>query len=75
MSIKRDGSFAGGMVCHDSDRIDRNGTCIKKGCGSHRITFADSVTQDSDKLTDIVYVESYKKHNYDLTYGDRGGIH
>jgi hypothetical protein len=61
MLIKR----LGGLNNHDTERLDRKGNRITKGIKSHRITFADHVTNDKEKLTDIYLVESYKKYNSD----------
>jgi hypothetical protein len=55
----------GGLNTHDTERLDRKGNRITKGIKSHRITFADHVTNDKEKLTDIYFVESYKKYNSD----------
>ena len=57
------------MMVEMGSRTDRVGNSIVKGDKSHRITFADQVSKDRSKLTDVYYVESYKKYNYENSYG------
>ena len=44
------------------ERRDRNGNLINEA-KKHKLTFADHVAKDKSKLTQIHYVESYKKYN------------
>ena len=62
----------GGLNSHEIMRTDRKGTIISKREKSHRITFADHVTNDKARLTDVYLVESYKKYNHDMNYGNQG---
>lgn len=43
-------------------RKDRNGTAIKYGSKSHKVTFRDQI-QKGEKVSDTYEVESYKKYN------------
>lgn len=59
----------GGMKRHDFMRIDRHGTTIVKGTKGHKISFADNIQEDKNKLAEVYFVESYKKFNQENTYG------
>lgn len=50
-------------------RKDRHGKSIVKKSRTHKISFADNVGDDSNKLADVYFVESYKKYNRENTYG------
>jgi len=56
-----------------SERFDRNGTLITKGRSrKHKVSFADSISQDQNKrIADVIIVQSFKKFNLDNTYGSR----
>jgi hypothetical protein len=51
-------------------RTDRSGTVISRHTKSYRITFADNVTNDKEKIADVYFVESYKKYNLENTHGN-----
>lgn len=50
-------------------RTDRSGTVISKHSKAYKISFADQVSNDKEKISDVYYVESYKKFNLDNTHG------
>lgn len=60
----------GGSRPRSTLRTDRSGTVINRHSKqSYKITFADHVANDREKIADVFIVESYKKYNLDNTHG------
>lgn len=69
MRMPKPSIIKGGTRPRTARRTDRNGTLITSKAKSQRVSFADSVTNDRDKLTDVYLVESYKRFNAENTHG------
>lgn len=55
-------------------RCDRNGATIAKETKQkYKISFADTITNDKDKIADVYMVESYKRFNAENTHGMQQG--
>jgi len=50
-------------------RIDRSGTVISRHTKNYKVSFADNINNDKEKIADVFLVESYKKYNLDNTHG------
>ncbi len=51
-------------------RTDRAGTVISRHTTkNYKISFADNVQGDKEKIADVYFVESYKKFNLENTHG------
>lgn len=59
----------GGSRPRSNLRTDRSGTVISRHTKNFKISFADSIANDKEKLTDVYFVESYKKYNLQNTHG------
>ena len=59
----------GGKRPRMSNRTDRNGVTIAKGVRDHKVSFADSVKKDKEKIAEVYVVESFKRFNLENTHG------
>ena len=59
----------GGSRPRSNMRLDRAGTVISRHTKNYKISFADNITNDKEKLADVFFVESYKKYNLENTHG------
>jgi hypothetical protein len=51
-------------------RTDRNGTLIgRENKSTYKVSFADHITNEKDKIADVYFVESYKRFNAENTHG------
>jgi hypothetical protein len=51
-------------------RTDRSGTVISRHTKSnYKISFADKINGEAEKIADVYFVESYKKYNQENTHG------
>lgn len=51
-------------------RIDRQGTVIsRQTTKNYKVSFADNIANDKDKIADVILVESYKRYNLENTHG------
>lgn len=51
------------------ERSDRNGTVISRDNKAYKISFADNITNEKEKIADVYVVESYKRFNAENTHG------
>lgn len=54
-------------------RTDRHGTIINPENKAYKVSFADNVTKDKEKIADVYVVESYKRFNAENTHGAQPG--
>ena len=59
----------GGARPRSTLRTDRSGTVISRHQKNYKISFADSIANDKEKIADVFIVESYKKYNLENTHG------
>jgi hypothetical protein len=50
-------------------RTDRAGTVISRHTKNYKVSFADNITNDKEKIADVFLVESFKKYNLENTHG------
>lgn len=59
----------GGTRPRSTLRTDRAGTVISRHTKNYKISFADNINGDKEKIADVYFVESYKKFNLENTHG------
>jgi hypothetical protein len=60
----------GGARPRSTIRTDRRGTVISRHTTkSYKVSFADNITNDKEKIADVFVVESYKRYNLENTHG------
>ena len=69
----RSSILKGGIQPRNTNRIDRRGNSITTHQKGYRISFKDNITNDKAQLADVIFVESYKKFNYDNTHTGQQG--
>lgn len=59
----------GGTRPRSTLRTDRSGTVISRHTKNYKVSFADNITNDKEKIADVFLVESFKKYNLENTHG------
>ena len=59
----------GGTRPRSTLRTDRAGTVISRHTKNYKVSFADNITNDKEKIADVFLVESFKRYNLENTHG------